>query len=119
MESIALVLRIEIWIFLIGAAVIIFYQLATGIINIKGLLWDKSNEPGFSPARLQLMLTTSVVACYYAALVLIDGGESKTFPSLPNEVMFALGGSHLFYLGSKTFGVIRDTLGFANRNQKS
>jgi hypothetical protein len=119
MQTLALVLRIELWIFLLGGAAIVLYQIATGTINTKGMLWDKGAEPGFSPARLQLMLTTFMVASYYGALVLIDAGESRAFPSIPNEMMLALGGSHLLYLGSKGMGLIRETLGLTNRNPKS
>lgn len=119
METLALTLRIELWIFLAGGAAIVVYQLATGTINTKGMLWDKSSDPGFSPARLQLMLVTFMVACYYGALVLIDAGESKAFPTIPNEMILALGGSNMVYLGSKAIGLLRETLGLTNRNQKS
>lgn len=119
METMALALRIEIWVFLIGLAVIVFYRMLTGPINIKGLLHDKGSSLGFSPARLQLLISTVVVAFYYIGQALSNTNTGQ-FPTVPNEMLLVLGGSHTFYLGSKTIGLIRETLGPSkNKNQKS
>jgi hypothetical protein len=109
METMILVLRIEIWCFLIGLVVIVFYGMLTGTINTTGLLHDKGTSSGFSPGRLQLLIATIVVAFYYIGQAFTkDGGQ---FPVIPNEMLLILGGSHTFYLGAKTIALLRETFG--------
>lgn len=116
MKTILLTLQIELWIFLSGLAVIIAYRMLTGAINTKGLLSDKGNRLEFSPARLQLLLTTLAIAFYYIGEILTNVEKGK-FPTIPNEMFFVLGGSHAFYLGSKTVGLITETVArFRNKN---
>jgi hypothetical protein len=116
METIALVLRIEIWGLLIGLAAIVSYQMLIGTINTRGLLHDKGGGAGFSPARLQLMVSTIVVAFYYLGLALSTTNTGQ-FPTIPNEMLLILGGSHTFYLGSKTFALIFETLGLSKKQK--
>ena len=117
METIALTLQIEIAVLVIGLAVILTVHGLSGAIITKGLLDDKVGgaSSGFSPARLQLLASTAVVACYYVGLVVTS--PTGELPTLPNEMLLILGGSHTFYLGSKTAALILETLGFS-RNQK-
>jgi hypothetical protein len=115
MKTILLTLQIEVWVFLAGLAGIIAYRLLTGAINTKGLLLDKGNHHSFSPARLQLFLTTLAIAVYYIGEVLAT--KRGEFPTIPREMFLVLGGSHAFYLGSKTVALINETLARqANRN---
>jgi hypothetical protein len=45
--------------------------------------------------------------------------ETGKFPTIPNEMVLLLGGSHAFYLGSKTVSMTLETLGFSkNKKQK-
>lgn len=118
METMALMLRIEIWVFLIGLAVIVLFQMASGAINMKGLLNDKAGGAGFSPARLQLLLSTFAVAFYYIGQV-ATSAQTGEFPTVPTEMLLILGGSHTFYLGSKTVALILETFGLSkNKRQK-
>ena len=118
METLALIIRIAIGGWLIGLAVVVFYRLLTGGINTKGLLHDKGTSSGFSPARLQLLISTIVVAFYYIGQTLSNKNTGQ-FPTIPNEMLLILGGSHAFYLGSKTIALILENFGVSkNKSQK-
>lgn len=111
MPTIAQILRIEICGLVIGLAAIVFYRLLTGEIITKGLLDDKGSRSGFSPARLQLLVSSVVIAAYYIGTALTNTNTGK-FPTIPNEMLLILGGSHAFYLGSKTIASVLQTFGF-------
>jgi len=117
MQTMALVLRIEVWCLLVGLAVIVAYRMLTGDIITKGLLQDKGGSSGFSPARLQLLISTLVVAFYYIGNALTNANTGQ-FPTIPNEMFLILGGSHAFYLGSKTVALILEKFGLSNKSQK-
>ena len=117
MQAIALILRIEICCLLIGLAAIVFYRMLTGGIITKGLLDDKGSRSGFSPARLQLLISSVAIAGYYIATALTNPNTGR-FPTIPNEMLLILGGSHAFYLGSKTIALILQTFGFSNHADK-
>ncbi len=92
-------------ILLFGFAAVILLQIVTGHISLGGLLDSKDADDGgrsFSPARLQLLLFTVVVAAYYLHTVLANPRQGS-LPSLPTGVIAALGGSHVVYLGGKAF----------------
>ena len=111
-------LQIEIWVLLIGLAIIVSYRMLTGTINTNGLLHDKGGGRGFSPVRLQLLLSTLAFAVYYIGLVLTIK-KPADFPRVPQEMLLLLGGSHLFYLGSKTVGLIFETFGISRTRNKT
>jgi hypothetical protein len=92
-------------------AVIVGYRLLTGKIITKGLLKDKQGKSGgkISPGRLQMLLATILVAVYFVTQVL----QSEKLPELPQEFLLALGASHLFYLGGKTYAVVARKLELA------
>jgi len=117
MQTMALVLRIEVWCLLVGLTVIVAYRMLTGDIITKGLLQDKGGSSGFSPARLQLLISTLVVAFYYIGNALTNANTGQ-FPTIPNEMFLILGGSHAFYLGSKTVALILEKFGLSNKSQK-
>lgn len=85
-----------------GFYAVVLYKLVTGEISLAGLL--DSKEPGgrsvFSPARLQLLIFTVVVAAKYLHDVVVDP-RRDALPSLPMSVIVALGGSQVVYLGGK------------------
>jgi len=116
METLARVMRIEMSCFLIGLAAIVFWGMLTRVINTKGLLSNKGTSSGFSPVRLQLLLSTLLVAFYYIGQAL-SNTNTGTFPTIPNEMLLILGGSHAFYLGSKTIALLLESFS-KNTSQK-
>lgn len=110
-------LRIEIWGLLVALAIIVFYRMLTGSINTRRLLHDKGARSGFSPGRLQLLMSTIVFAFYYIGQVL-SNATPKEFPAVPKEMLLLLGGSHIFYLGGKTLGLLSETLGVSKKKSK-
>lgn len=100
MDTLYEFIRIEVWVILGGLAAVVFYQLATGRINLTGLL--HSGKPGkdavYTPERVQLLIVTIA-----AALLMLGGALSEhTFVDLPQEFAYAFFGSHGIYLGGKT-----------------
>ena len=115
MNTILLTLRLEAVIFLGGLVVIVGYRMLTRGIITKGILSDKGvRPPAFSPGRLQLLIATLAIAFYYLGQIpfSVEKGE---FPTIPNEMMYLLGGSHAFYLGSKTVSLIFESLARARK----
>lgn len=106
-------LRYEMLFLTVGLIALVTYRLLNGSINTNGLLLDKASGRAFSPGRLQLLVVTLGFALYYL-LQVFDAEEPGTFPDLPNEFLLALGGSHVFYLGGKFYGMIASRLGFAS-----
>jgi hypothetical protein len=91
------ILRYELWFFVGGLAIIISYRLLNGVINTDGLLTPKGLGGGYSPARLQLLLSTLGIAIYYAYRCY----RLKAFAPVPTELGAALGGSNVFYVVRK------------------
>ncbi len=89
---------------ILGFAVVVLLQVVMGRIRLDGLLdtKDASGRRSFSPARLQLLLFTVVVAARYLHAVYVNPSQDS-LPSLPPGVIAALGGSQAVYLGGKAF----------------
>jgi hypothetical protein len=85
-------------------AAVVAMHLATGRVSLSGLLYTKEagGERVFSPARLQMLIATLVVAARYLFLVLQHPGLDA-MPDLPPSVIAVVGGSHMAYLGGKAF----------------
>jgi hypothetical protein len=94
-------MRYEMFFIILALALMVGYRLLTGRINTQGLLLDKITHE-LSPGRLQMLVATMLVAIYLVAQVF----ETQSFPQLPQEVIMALGGSHVLYLGGKSYGVL-------------
>jgi hypothetical protein len=90
--------------FLAGVGVIVALHMISGRIPLAGLLDSKGadGQPSFSPARLQMLIFTMVVAARYLFMV-ISHPTAGALPTLPQGVVAALGGSQAFYLGGKAF----------------
>lgn len=101
METLAVFLRYEIWVLLGALLLIVGYQLLTGKIITNGLLLSKDDDVGVSPARVQLLMFTLTGAFYYLAQVLHD--PSSGLPNPPQQLVEALLGSNLLYMGSKGY----------------
>jgi hypothetical protein len=106
-----------------GFVFVVVWKLATGEISLDYLLYgDAKTYQGagpttfFSPGRAQMLLASITVAGYYLLQVLQDPTH---FPSLPNELVAALGTSHAIYLGGKAqsvyLGRLRDFFSLLNR----
>lgn len=113
MQALSAALRYEMMFALAGLVLIIAYRLLTNQINTRGLMLDKTGGRAFSPGRLQLLIVTLVVAVYYL-LTVFGNKETGRLPDLPNEFLMMLGGSHVFYLGGKLYGLLASRLGFAS-----
>jgi hypothetical protein len=96
--------RYELIVLVAAMVLSVTHRLLVGSINTKGLLQDKNDSGGISPARVQLLMLTGSVALYYLLLVLQTletRNQPFKLPELPNELLLVLGGSHTFYLGAK------------------
>lgn len=91
-------------ILIFGFAAVILLQIIMGRIPLDGLLdsKDDSGRAAFSPARMQLLIFTLVVAAQYLHAVFVNPRQDS-LPSLPPGVIAALGGSQAVYLGGKAF----------------
>jgi hypothetical protein len=87
-----------------GFAAVVMLQIVMGRISLDGLLKTKDvdGRQSFSPARLQLLILTVVVAAEYLHTVLAHP-RLDALPSLPQSVVAMLGGSQVAYLGGKAF----------------
>jgi len=108
MNTLFTVMRYEMFFVILALALIVAYRLLTGRIKTTGLLQDKITHE-FSPGRLQMLIATTLVAIYLVVEVL----ETQKFPQLPQEFLMALGGSHVLYLGGKSYGVLARKLELA------
>jgi hypothetical protein len=97
MAQLASLVRWEVWLAMIGVMAIVAYQLLTGRINARGLLFDRKDGK-FDPGRVQFLAITLFAALDY--LFLFARAPTR-LPALPPELLIVLGGSSLFYLGSK------------------
>lgn len=90
--------------FLFSLAALISFRLLTGDINTRGVLRTKSptGDDEISPARVQLLLFTLATAGTYLSDVLTSLGSGR-LPDIPESVLAMLGGSHVFYLGTKAY----------------
>src|SRR5437660_4576238 len=85
-----------------GFAAVILWKMLTGGISLDGLLDDKSGaDGGFSAGRLQLLLTTLLVAMKYLSSI-IHNPHTGSLPSVPQGWVVASGVSSAAYLGGKT-----------------
>ena len=86
---------------------VIGVQLATGRINTRGLLHDKSfsatESP--SPARAQLLVSTLIVAAIYAYRVIASSG-SGSLPDIPGSTLTFVGASHVTYMLGKALTLL-------------
>jgi len=116
MGSVTTVLKYEILLFLGALALIIFYQLLTGKINMRRLLFAKGRAvaspsiqrktsplpgqrtSGLSPSRIQLLVVSIGVAIYLLAEVLRDPSQ---FPEIPTGLLLLMAGSETIYLARK------------------
>lgn len=87
------------WVGFLGA---ILFNIFNGKISLAGLLETKgpTGSASFSPARLQMLIATTVVAGQYLHAVTVNPLRDS-LPALPPAAVAVLGGSHVVYLGGK------------------
>jgi hypothetical protein len=94
---------------LAGFAGVVIVKMLRGEILLDGLLdsVDPDGTRSFSPARLQLLIITLVVAGDYVRQAVI-GPQHNALPALPKELIAALGGSQAIYLGAKWYTMLAE-----------
>ena len=99
-------LKLSLYIFLIGLTLVTGYQLISGAINTRGLLRDKLTGK-FSSGRLQLLVVTIFGGLFYLYRVI----QTPEWQEIPQELLMTLGGSSAVYLGAKSVSLIRSIAG--------
>jgi len=84
-----------------GWVAVILHRLVVGRINTDGLLRDEHDE--FSPARVQLLVSTLAVLGIYAAKA-SKFTHGDAIPDLDNTLLGIFGASHGIHLSAKSFG---------------
>jgi len=97
MTDLIIFLKYELALLLATFFVVIFYQLSTEKINLRGLLHDKKTQ-ALSPSRIQKLVFVLVIAVYYLSLTLKN---PQTLPQLPDFLLYILTGSSAGYLLAK------------------
>jgi hypothetical protein len=110
-------MRWEMIILLSGLMVVVVYKLFTGGVTLSGLLMVKGGDDDntFSPARLQMLMSTVLAGMYYL-LQVINNPSTNSLPDVPTPLVGILGGSHAIYLGGKVQS-LQDQL-FGKRRRK-
>jgi hypothetical protein len=106
MDTLVVLIRWEVWLFLFGLVGIVAMQLLTGRINTKGLFYGMRGDGSryFSPERVQLLAFTLAGAGYYLLRVL----ENPTdLPKLSEAWLGLLGASNVLYLGGKAYSFLQ------------
>lgn len=75
----------------------------TGVIPLNGLLRIKGGraDGGFSPARVQVLVSTIAAALTFVTQSL--SSEPGKLPDVPTGMLVSLGGSHGLYLATKLY----------------
>lgn len=105
MDELVTFLKWDIFLLLGGFALIVFYRMLTGSINLQGLLWEKNGESAYSSGRIQSLVVTLAFAVIYLGLVAKNPDPTK-LPEVPQEMLLVLGGSNLVYLGQKAYNLL-------------
>jgi hypothetical protein len=87
-------------VFLVGIILVICYQLLTGRINTRKMLFDK-NTGAMSPGRIQLLVLTLAGAVYFAIRLNAVDHATGIMPRIPKVLVLLAVGSHATYLGGK------------------
>jgi hypothetical protein len=97
------ILHFELLGFLFALAVVVFYQMMTGRINMAGVLSgkDPNNPNQTSPERVQLLLATIAAAATYMGDVAKN--SSGTMPDVSNQWLYLMGGSSSIYVLRKAW----------------
>lgn len=126
MGSVTIVLQYEILFFLGALALVVFYQLLIGRINMRRLLFAKGraaagpstgqNTNGLSPSRIQLLIISIGVAIYLLAEV---SRNPSQFPEIPTGLLLLMAGSETIYLARKANNLMLRTSVRMGRNSRT
>lgn len=97
MTSLVSFARWELIILVVSFAGLTFWKLWQSA-SFAGLL--RSADGTLSPGRIQLLVLTIMTAMQYLLAVINDPTQ---LPTIPPELVLALGGSQVIYLGSKAW----------------
>lgn len=104
MTVIATVIRIELWLFLGAVALIVFFRLVAGHIDL--------GSAGFH--RLQLLVVTFALAAHYVLQVTANP-HATSLPDIGTPAVAGFGGSGLLYLVTKLVKAWPDITGRARQ----
>lgn len=91
----AKVLQFEALLFTYGMLAIVAWKALTSGINMRGLLMDKTPTGQVSPERVQLLISTFVLAIEYVRKA--GAMEGTSFPQIEPGWLYLFGGSSLIY----------------------
>ncbi|BAY07704.1 hypothetical protein NIES2098_08250 [Calothrix sp. NIES-2098] len=106
-------IQIEIWLFLVGLISSIIFLIFKKKINLKNLLYDKTDDRKYSQERLQLLLFSLIFVVYYLFDLRHNLNICKvshfscSMPRIRTEFLFALGGSNFAYLWGKLSSILK------------
>jgi hypothetical protein len=100
--SIPKILDIELLGFIYALVAIVASGLLTSRINTKGLLLDKSGSGRIRPERLQVLITTMIIAARYLGEV-FSGSTGSSFPAIDPAWLYLAGGSNGIYVARKIY----------------
>lgn len=92
----------EILFILIGLTLIIAFQMLTGRIKIKRVLFDKGTGR-LSPGRVQLFILT-VICAFLLVLKVVKGQKDSSVKGM--VLVLIMSASHALYLGGKLHSLI-------------
>ena len=106
MDALLAFVRFEVIALVGGLAVVVGFQMLTGRINVRRMFADKGGSGGYSPMRLQLLVSTLAGLALYVTRV-AQTADFTSLPEVPVELVAVLGGSNLAYLGGKYYSLLR------------
>jgi hypothetical protein len=92
-------------VFVYGLVLIVGWKLLTGRINLRGLLAGKSRPSQISPERVQLLVSTIVLALQYARGMGVASAD--TLPKVGPGSLYLLAASGVIYTARKLFERLR------------
>ena len=108
MSIVSQIARWEMTLFLFGAFAVVAFQLLTGRINTRYLLWGTRSDGTryFSPERVQLLLMTLATA-FNLVLQVLQNPDHAQLPVIADKWVALLGSSHGVYLAGKGYSLLR------------
>ena len=108
MSILSEIARWEMTFFFYGILAVVGFQLLTGHINTKYLLWGTRRDGSryFSPERVQLLLLTLATA-FNLLIQVFQNPDPTRLPVIADKWVALFGSSHGVYLAGKAFMQMR------------
>ncbi len=103
------ILHFELLGFLWVLAGVVLFQIATGRINMNGLITHKDGTAQVSPARIQLLLATIAASATYFSQVAAN--TTGTMPDVSQQWLYLMGGSSGIYVAGKAWSFYNHSKG--------